>query len=146
MPKMPVMPAMPKSAALATALAALLLLSACSTPLPTTEPHTARLDLVPGKSTQQEALARMGPPRELRELPRLQLLPDVRQRCMAWDQATLKTLLYRDEFVQTTDFKRHFRQETHVYINRDGLVCASLRWRSRPDGIGASGWSVSGLR
>ena len=122
-----------------------LLLAGCSTPLPTTEPHRSRLDLIPGKTTQAEALQRMGPPREQRDLPRLQLLPEVRERCMAWDQPSLKALIYRDEFVQTTDFRRHFRQESHVYINSQGKVCASLRWRMRPDGIGPSGWSWGSL-
>lgn len=81
-----------------------------------------RHQLKPGVSDRNEVLKRLHKPQREADVPRHMLAPEIIDRCLTWDQPTLKALVYVNEY-----------QETQVYLDNNGKVCASGSWLWKDD-------------
>ena len=108
-----------------------LLLTGCGGPLKT-PPFNARHQLKPGESTRQDVLRLLGKPEQEADILRFMLPAEITAKCLAWNEYRLRALIYKkydylNPYFQTT------RQETQVYVNPQGKVCASGSWVWRND-------------
>ena len=109
-------------------LLAAIVLSACTT-YHDTPLFSERHELKPGLSERSDVLDLVGDPEREADVPRHMLDRKVIEQCMAWDQPTLKTLVYSADYLKEgACCNNGVSQETHVYLNAQGKVCASGSW------------------
>lgn len=108
-----------------------LLVTGCGGPLKTT-PFNARQQLKPGESTRKDVLRLLGKPEQEADIPRFMLPAEITDKCLAWNEYRLRALIYRKYDYLNTYFQTT-RQETQVYLNPQGKVCASGSWVWRND-------------
>lgn len=86
-----------------------------------------RLKLQENVSTRQDVIALTGKPDDVLDMPRLAVPSAVRDRCMKWDQRTLRTIFYFDAYIEKSDGKA-YEQETQVFLTADDRVCTWAVW------------------
>ena len=101
-----------------------LLLAACGG-LPTEPPRAGMARIKDGISTREEAIGLIGRPDHDLMLPRLLVHASACERCLRWDQRSLRALIYEDAW---NDMGMRWLRETQVFIDEAGKVCAHGFW------------------
>lgn len=103
-----------------------ILLTGCGGPLKS-PPFNARHQLKAGESTRKDVLRLLGKPAQEADIPRFMLPFEISGACLAWNEYRLHTLIYR-QYDYLNPYMTTTRQETQVYLDPRGKVCASGSW------------------